>query len=186
MKISPSGRLLGAFLALTLAAGARAELADIPNYREYSEQFASAGQPSEDQLAEVRDAGFERVVYIAFSNSGDALPEEDQIVRDLGMDYVHIPVVWNEPRADDFGSFAAIMQQAPDRKTLLHCQVNFRASAFSFLYRVLYEDVPVAEAKADMNSVWEPNEIWRDFIFGVLESHGVSPDCPGCSWEVSE
>jgi hypothetical protein len=79
--------------------------------------------------------------------------------------------------------FAGLMQRAPENRTLVHCQVNFRASAFSFLYRVLYEDIPVAEAKEDMNSVWVPNATWRQLIFDVLEENGVSPDCENCLWE---
>jgi hypothetical protein len=78
------------------------------------------------------------------------------------------------------------MQREPDRKTLLHCQVNYRASAFGFLYRVLYEDVSVAEAKADMNSVWQPNETWQKLIFGILEENGKSAHCDGCSWKVDD
>jgi protein tyrosine phosphatase (PTP) superfamily phosphohydrolase (DUF442 family) len=175
---------LAVVLLCVASAGSAQELADISNYREYSTTFASAGQPTAEQLKLVSDAGFERVVYIAFSTDGNAIANEDKIVKDLGMDYVHVPVVWNNPTADDFGAFASVMQTAPEQKTLLHCQVNFRASAFAFLYRVIFEDVPVAEAKADMNSVWQPNETWRDLIFGVLEQHGISPDCEGCSWEV--
>ena len=157
-------------------------LDEVVNYLEYSDSFASAGQPTEAQLELIRDEGFERIVYIAFSTDGNAIANEDKLVRDLGMDYVQIPVVWDSPTDADFESFAAVMQRDPDKKTLLHCQVNFRASAFGFLYRVIHEGVPVALAKADMNTVWEPNEIWRELIFGVLESHGIAPECEGCEW----
>ena len=98
------------------------------------------------------------------------------------MDYVQIPVVWASPTIADYESFAAVMQRDPEKKTLLHCQVNFRASAFAFLYRVLDEGVPLAVAKADMNSVWEPNDTWRQLIFDVLEANDVSPECDGCDW----
>lgn len=159
-----------------------AELSDISNYREYSTTFSSSGQPTEKQLALLKAAGFERIVYIAFSNSGKALANEDVLVKELGMDYVHIPVTWDQPTAADFYAFAGAMQRLRDRKTLLHCQVNYRASAFSFLYRVLYDDVPIAKAKADMNTVWEPNETWRKLIFEILEENGRSPHCDGCTW----
>lgn len=159
-----------------------AELSDISNYREYSTTFSSSGQPTEKQLALLKEAGFERIVYIAFSNSGKALANEDVLVKELGMDYVHIPVTWDQPTAADFYAFAGAMQRLRDRKTLLHCQVNYRASAFSFLYRVLYDDVPIAKAKADMNTVWEPNETWRKLIFEILEENGRSPHCDGCTW----
>ena len=174
---------LTASLLLALAAHASAQSVDaVRNYVEYSPAFASAGQPTEAELAALRDAGFERVIYIAFSTDRNALANEDRIVRDLGMDYVQIPVVWEAPTRADYESFAAVMAREPDKKTLLHCQVNMRASAFAMLYRVLEQGVPLAEAKADLNAIWEPNPTWRALIFEVLESRGVSPDCAGCEW----
>ncbi len=163
---------------------APADLAEITNFRQYSETFASSGQPTAEQLQAVSDAGFERVVYIAFTNNQNALPDEDQIVKRLGMEYMQVPVDFSNPLPDDFYAFADSMQRNTDKKTLLHCQVNARATAFSFLYRVLYEDVTVAEAKADMNTVWQPNEVWRDFIFEVMEQNDKDPNCADCDWSV--
>ena len=163
-----------------------AEIDEIRNFTAYSPAFASAGQPTLDQLQAARDEGFEQVIYIAMTNSRTALTNEDVVVKELGMEYVHIPVIWDAPTPADFAAFASIMQRDPTRKTLLHCAANYRASAFSFLYRVIYEDVPVATAKADMNAVWTPNETWRDLIFEVLSDHGISPDCPGCDWSPGE
>jgi recombinational DNA repair protein (RecF pathway) len=60
--------------------------------------------------------------------------------------------------------------------------VNFRASSFSFLYRVLYADVPLSETKDALDSVWIPNGTWRAFLFEVLEENGVDPDCDACLW----
>lgn len=159
-----------------------AELADISNYREYSPMFSSSGQPSREQLELLRERGFKRVIYIAFTNSGKAFSDEDQVVKKLGMDYVQIPVDWENPTPGDFHAFAGAMQTGPQKRTLLHCQVNYRASAFSFLYRVIYEGVPLADAKRDMNSVWKPDETWQSFIFSVLEEKGISPKCDGCDW----
>ena len=176
-----------ALLFILLASGpllaAASELTEIRNYREYSPSFSSSGQPSEEQLGALMTAGFERVIYIAFSNSRGALAGEDAVVKELGMDYLHIPVIWDAPSKSDFYTFAAAMQREPGKKTLLHCAANYRASAFAFLYRVIYEDVPVARAKADMNDVWQPNETWRRLIFDVLEDNGISPQCEGCDWE---
>ena len=157
-------------------------LAEITNFRQYSETFASAGQPSREQFQTIADNGFERVVYIAFTNNQNALPDEDLVVKGLGMEYMQIPVDFSNPLPSEFYTFADAMQRSADRKTLLHCQVNARATAFSFLYRVIYEDVPVAEAKADMNTVWQPNAVWRDFIFEVMAQNNLDPHCEGCDW----
>ncbi len=157
-------------------------LQQISNFRQYSPTFASAGQPTREQFQVIKDQGFERVVYIAFTNNRNALPDEDLVVKGLGMEYMQVPVDFSNPLPSDFYAFADSMRRNSGKKTLLHCQVNARATAFSFLYRVIYEDVPVAQAKADMNTVWQPNEVWRDFIFEVLAQNDVSPNCPGCDW----
>lgn len=176
--------LVTLFFSLPVAAveAPNPALEQIINYRQYTPSFASAGQPTLEQFQTLKDAGFERVVYIAFTNNPNALPDEDQVVKGLGMEYMHVPVDFNNPLPGEFYAFADAMRREPDKKTLLHCQVNARATAFSFLYRVIYEDVPVAEAKADMNTVWQPNEVWRDFIFEVMAQNGKSPECPGCDW----
>jgi protein tyrosine phosphatase (PTP) superfamily phosphohydrolase (DUF442 family) len=192
MKESVWSVFLAAILLSTAAVQAQepapeasmAKLEDILNYREYSPLFASAGQPTAAQLEAVRDSGFERVIYIAFSNNPNALANEDQLVKALGMDYLHIPVDWNKPTARDFYTFADAMQRDTQMKTLLHCQINARATAFSFLYRVIYEGVSVADAKQDMNTVWKPNEVWRDLIFAVLEENGKSAECDSCDWSL--
>ena len=157
-------------------------LAEIVNFRQYSATFASAGQPTREQFATIAENGFVRVVYIAFTNNPNALPDADQVVKGLGMEYMQVPVDFQNPLPDEFYAFADAMERNKQKKTLLHCQVNYRATAFSFLYRVIFEDVALAEAKADMNTVWQPNEVWRDFIFDVLTQNDINPNCEECDW----
>lgn len=191
--IKQKNRLLAGAVAMSVALSSAAQspaadeavLNDINNFRQYSSQFASAGQPTAEQFSTLRDAGFERVVYIGFTDNPNAVANADQVVKQLGMDYIHIPVDWANPTKRDYYVFADAMQRDPERKTLLHCQVNARATAFSFLYRVIHEDVPIDQAKSDMNTVWQPNETWRDLIFEVLEENDISPHCEGCDWTPS-
>lgn len=179
--------LLGALSANTFAVEPTdPTLADITNFRQYSATFASSGQPTKDQFSAIAENGFERIVYIAFTNNTNALPDADQVVKGLGMEYMHIPVTWDNPLPSDFYAFADSLRRDTDKKTLLHCQVNARATAFSFLYRVIYEGVDIAEAKADMNTVWQPNETWRDFIVAVLAENGMSSECEDCDWTPSQ
>jgi protein tyrosine phosphatase (PTP) superfamily phosphohydrolase (DUF442 family) len=170
-------------IVLSMVCGAAAaDLSDIPNYLEYTETFSSAGQPNQDQIQDAWVDGFERVIYLAFSDHGTSLEHEDRIAKELGMEYVNIPVNWGSPTASDFSLFASVMQSKSKKKTLVHCQANYRASAFSLLYRVIYEDVPVAVAKKDMNSVWIPNDVWTRLILEVLAQHGISSECEDCDW----
>ncbi len=157
-------------------------LQEITNYREYSAMLSSSGQPDAVQMDAVQEAGFERVVYLAFTDNEGVLENEDRAVKNRGMEFVHIPVDWEAPALGDFALFAGAMEKSSRKKTLVHCQVNFRASSFSFLYRVIFLDVPMGEAKADLDSVWVPNETWLKWIFAVLEAHGKSPECDTCLW----
>lgn len=157
-------------------------LAEITNFRQYSNNFASSGQPTREQFQTIAENGFERIVYIAFTDNPNALADADLVVKGLGMEYMQVPVDFDNPLPDEFYAFADSMQRNTGKKTLLHCQVNARATAFSFLYRVIYEDVPVKEAKADMNTVWQPNAVWRDFIFEVMAQNNRSPECEDCDW----
>jgi protein tyrosine phosphatase (PTP) superfamily phosphohydrolase (DUF442 family) len=178
------GVLVAGFLLFAAAGPVSASgVEDIVNYREYSDTLSSSGQPTEAQLQTVADAGYGRVVFLAFSDHHESLASEDRLVKGLGMEYAQIPVDWDAPRVSDFQMFAGLIEGAPGKKTLVHCQVNFRASTFSFLYRVLYQGVALDEAKDDLNSVWVPNDTWRKFIFDVLEENGRSADCDTCLWE---
>ena len=162
------------------------DLSDIANYREYSPQLSSSGQPSAQQLKTVSEAGFRRVIYLAFSDNGTAIETEDRVVKKLGMDYVHIPVDFEKPTLEDFEDFAAVMNRDKQERTLLHCQINLRASTFSFLYRVIYGEVSMAEAKQDLDAIWVPDEVWYRFIIDVLQQHGLSHKCDACDWAENE
>jgi hypothetical protein len=65
------------------------------------------------------------------------------------------------------------MRVPTQQRTLLHCEVNFRASVFGFLYQVIYQGVPMGEAIALMHAIWIPNEVWEDFIVRVLSVNGL-------------
>lgn len=165
---------------------AASDISDITNYREYSPQFSSSGQPTAEQLKVVSEAGFKRVIYLAFSDNHTAIKAEDRVVKKLGMDYVHIPVDFENPTLEDFEDFAAVINRDKAKRTLLHCQINLRASTFSFLYRVIYAAVPMAKAKQDLDAVWVPDKVWYKFIVDVLKQHEMSQECDECDWAENE
>lgn len=167
--------------ALLLAAFAAAQ-GDIVNYREYSPTLSSSGQPSAAQIDTLAGAGFDRVIYLAFTDHESSLLEEDRRVREAGLGFIQIPVLWDQPNVEDFTRFAAVLAAEPKARTLVHCQINLRASAFVFLYRVIHLGVPIADAKADMNAIWAPDAQWREFIFRVLSANSIDPHCDVCDW----
>ena len=142
------------------------------NRIDYSSSLTTAGQPTEAELTLIASAGYDRVIFLAFTNHPKAVAHEDDIVRDLGLQFIHIPVEWGSPRLADFEAFAAVMQTFAGGRTLVHCEVNFRASVFGFLYQVVYEGVDVDEAMSLMQSIWIPNDTWEAFIDRVMRDRG--------------
>ena len=155
---------------------------DLSNYRQYSETLASAGQPNSQHLKALADQGVERIIYLAYTNNDTAIVSEDTKALDLGMEYIHIPVDYRNPTLSDFQYMNAILQTSPDKNTLIHCQINYRASVFSFLYRVVSLGTPVEEALNDMKSVWTPSGIWVDYIHSVAAHYDIDLNCDGCDW----
>ena len=143
------------------------------NRIDYSPSLTTAGQPTEAELPLIASAGFDRVIFLAFTNHPKAVAHEDDIVRDQGRQFIHIPVEWESPSPADFAAFAAVMQTFGSGRTLVHCEVNFRASVFGFLYQVLFEGADVAAAMSLMQSIWVPNDTWEAFIVRVMSDKGV-------------
>jgi len=90
--------------------------------------------------------------------------------------YVNIPVDFGRPTAEDFRFFSEVMKAGAGRSVFVHCQANFRASSFVFLYRVIHEGAPAQETWAKLQSAWVPDRVWRRFIEETLKAHGKSAE----------
>jgi len=145
-------------------------LPTIKSYRAIGERLGTAGQPTENQFQWVREAGFKAVINLALPTSDNALADEGKIVTGLGMSYVHIPVDFKAPSAEDFRTFCGVMEAFADRRVFVHCAANMRVSAFVFLYRVLYQNASELEAKRDLHAIWKPDEVWSCFIQTQLKT----------------
>jgi protein tyrosine phosphatase (PTP) superfamily phosphohydrolase (DUF442 family) len=155
---------------------ARFNLRALENIRAFvaiDAKLGTAGQPRADEFALIRAAGCDTIINLAMPTSTDALPNERDWVVAAGMHYVHIPVVWENPTHTNLVEFFNSMDAQRDQNVLVHCALNMRASAFVFLYRVLRETAPVVDARDKVREVWEPNDVWRDFISAELSRHHV-------------
>ena len=143
-------------------------LKDLIHYYPISPLILTAGQPTREDFPALRAAGYEVVINLALPSSPGALADEAALVTAQGMMYVPIPVVWEAPTQDDLARFFAAMDAARERKVLVHCALNYRASAFVTLYRVLRLCDDRDEALRDLHAVWQPDETWSAFIASAL------------------
>lgn len=140
----------------------------ILNFLHISDALGTAGQPTAEQFSDVRAAGYQVVINLALPTSTNALPNEQEWVTGQGMEYVHIPVVWEAPTAQGLERFFEAMEQHAGKKVLVHCALNYRASAFVLLYRVLRLGAPPEAAWTSLRQIWEPDETWQSFINQAL------------------
>ncbi|HSJ88816.1 MAG TPA: protein tyrosine phosphatase family protein [Anaerolineales bacterium] len=139
---------------------------DIANYWFYDDKLSSSGMPTAEQMKEVADANVDIVINLAMKTSPGAFENEDQLVESLGMKYVHIPVEWTNPTRQNLEDFFKAMDEHRNDKVFVHCQANYRASAFIMLYRVLRLGWNKEDAIPVMERMWNPEDfpVWQKFI----------------------
>lgn len=145
-----------------------------PNVVPISERVVTSGQPTPASLATLAAQGFGAVIYLAPLTVSDAVPGEPDIVRRQGLEFVHIPIEFGTPTAADFQAFVSAMDRLRDRKVLVHCQVNMRASTLVFLYRVIAGHESPEQAYEAVARVWSPSGPWRRLAVTELRKAGVA------------
>lgn len=143
---------------------------DVCNYIRVSEHIATGGQPTEEQLAAITNAGCTTVVNLGLHDADYALPDERGLVESLGMEYVHIPVLWDRPTKADLAQFCEIMAGYEDRDIFVHCAANKRVSVFVALDRVTRQGWTAQEALKGVDVPAFP-KVWQTFIDSVLGEH---------------
>lgn len=161
-NISSYGRSIRQILASRLRP--KNSIEDILNYRYISDRLATSGQPTVPEFSHIYRAGYRLVLNLAPPNAANAIPAEEQIVTALGMEYLNIPVAWDNPTPENFDRFCDVLGSRSERPIFVHCAMNMRVSAFVFLYRHLILGISQPEARESMESIWQPNAVWQKFI----------------------
>ena len=97
-------------------------------------------------------------------------PDEQQKLAQLGIEWINVPIEWDNPETADFERFSEVMQAHQGDHVLVQCAANYRASAMTYLYRVVVEQVDENQAQSDLYAVWTPseeNQQWSDYIAGI-------------------
>lgn len=144
------------------------------NFHAISETLFTSGQIYPSQIPALQEEGIDFIVNLSVADP-KRNAEEPFAVMSAGINYINIPVLWQQPTREELELFFDVMDVRGERVTLVHCFANYRASAFTYLYRVLRAGVPEAEAREDLLAVWddelfEKNPAWRIFIDEMLES----------------
>ena len=113
------------------------------NYVRIDDRLATGGHFVDDGIAQVREEGVEVVIDLR-----DEPPEgHRERLEAQGLTYVNVPVLWRAPETSDFESFRDAMAEHEGKHVLVQCQANYRASVFTYMYRVLDGGVEESEAR---------------------------------------
>jgi protein tyrosine phosphatase (PTP) superfamily phosphohydrolase (DUF442 family) len=146
-------------------------LTKIEAFLPISATLATSGQPKTDQFAWIRAAGYRAIVNLATSASSNWNPDEPVIVTQLGMEYKGIPIEWENPTINDFEALMIFLKANEHQLTWVHCAKNMRVSAMIYLYHRLYKGYTDTEATHYLEQIWQPNQIWQDFIATTLATY---------------
>jgi len=144
---------------------------DIYNYLFYNGKLSSSGMPTTEQMNRVAEAGVQMVINLAPHDVPNAVPGEKELIESLGMQYINIPVNWGTPTRDGLNIFMDAMDANQDKKIHVHCEANFRASAFIAMYRILRLGWKPEDAFEVMHTIWDEDAypVWKMFIEDAMK-----------------
>lgn len=138
------------------------------NNLQLSPTLYTGGSPDVQDLQNLQAAGVQVVINLALVTSPDAIPDEAGEVARLGMEYIHIPVIWETPTRQNMVDFFAAMERCQGKNVFVHCVKNMRVSAFIYLYRILRLGWAPEDAILNLIEIWEPEGVWETFIEDAL------------------
>jgi len=140
------------------------DLAEIINWRRLDHRVTLSGQPTEKQLAQIKELGVTHVINLGPHSNKGALDDEAGTVAALGLTYLYLPVDFENPTDEDFRQFCDAMDHLADATIHVHCIYNARASAFFYRYAKSGKGYSTTETFDLMDGIWRPGGVWAKFI----------------------
>lgn len=134
---------------------------DIINYIKIDENIATSGQPTREQFKQIADEGYEIVINLSVAHSEGRLEKEDEIVSALEMNYIHIPVEFKDPSLKNLKDFIEILSALKHRKIWVHCIMNYRVSAFMYVFHKYILKTPFEDINLKVFEEWSPDKKWQ-------------------------
>lgn len=144
------------------------QLSQIKNFQFIHERLFSSGQPTAEELKQIKEYGIGTVINLAESDAEHALPHEDKICLDVGLNYIQLPISWETPSSDQCLLLLDLVNHLLESQMVwVHCSNNNHVSSLMYLYRQYFMDVHIATAQDFLHDIWKPNETWTGLIHAV-------------------
>ncbi|WP_025823332.1 protein tyrosine phosphatase family protein [Shewanella marina] len=124
------------FSPIIHAANVPEPLQQIRAVQQNDNRVITSGLPTPEQIKKLAESGVNVVINLMPNATNKEYNNEAQLVQQAGMEYIYIPVDWQNPTLENVNQFFDAMQTHQGKNILIHCLANYRASAFYHLYEV--------------------------------------------------
>ena len=138
------------------------------NFVQVTPTLATSGVVPAKEFSAISEAGYRTVINLLPDDNQYAVRDEEVIVSNLGMQYVHIPIDMEFPTTNDYELFSIAMDAASEAPAWVHCAANWRVSAFVGLYAQLNLGWSRERAEKLVASIWDPTPAWIELMEDVL------------------
>ncbi|SBS31279.1 hypothetical protein MSP8886_02049 [Marinomonas spartinae] len=145
----------------------------IRNFVQLTPLIATGGQPKAEQFLSIAENGYDYVINLGMLDHPDAVLEEDQLVSELGMSYIHVPVKFDAPSKKQVALFCRLLSLLKTQKVFVHCIMNYRVSAFMYHYFSKVEKCSEHASKSIMFERWDINPVWQEMLKWSAEDLGL-------------
>lgn len=147
------------------------EVPPIRNFVKLNADFCTGAQPRLEHLEKLKADGVKSILNLRPAGEHRAAEEEAK-VKELGLQYFNIPVVFGEPKEEQVAEFFKITDERKNFPIFIHCAAGIRVGAFWFIRRVLRDGwtLEAAEKEADQIGLRESPH-WKEFALKYIEQH---------------
>lgn len=136
----------------------------INNYIPINNFIATSGQPTAQEFKKIAKEKYDVVINLALSHSEGRLIDEDKIVTNLGMNYIHIPVDFENPTQKNLRDFIEILEALSHKKVWVHCILNYRVTAFMYVFHKYILKTPFEDIDLSIFDEWSPESNWQTIM----------------------
>ena len=157
-------------LATTVVTNAQ-EVPPIRNFVRLSDDFCTGAQPRLEHLEKLKADGVKSILNLRPAGEHREAEEEAK-VKELGLQYFNIPVVFGEPKEEQVAEFFKITDERKNFPIFIHCAAGIRVGAFWFIRRVLRDGWTIEAAEKEAGEVGlRESPHWKEFARKYIEEH---------------
>jgi uncharacterized protein (TIGR01244 family) len=169
-------------LLVALAAGGvfgaqKPQFPDIKNFLRVDEHYCTGGQPSMDDLVQMKKGRIKTILNLRRPEEFNAEQEAAQ-AKKLGLRYFLIPVDSKHPQDAQVDEFLKVLDDPQNLPVFVHCQTANRVGAFWMIRRVLVDGWPIENAEREAERIGLSSPELREFARDYIRRHAEDSGTP--------